>query len=64
MMIKLFGSNNDLRTGEGKITKSGYAVMLLSTAFGLCVFWTGRYLYGKALQENRSDSFRSHRREP
>ena len=46
-MIKFFGKNNDLRTEEGVITKTGYVVMLLSSVFGLCVFLTGRYLYGK-----------------
>ena len=50
-MIKFFGKNNDLRTEEGKITKSGYAIMVLSTVFGLCVFLTGRFFYGKSLQE-------------
>ena len=54
-MIKLLGKNNDLRTEEGKITKTGYAVMMLSTVFGLCVFLTGRYLYGKSLQEKQSE---------
>ena len=43
-MIKFLGKNNDLRTEEGKITKLGYAVMMLSTVFGLCVFWAGRNL--------------------
>lgn len=38
-MIKFFGKNNDLRTEEGKITKTGYAVMMLSSVFGLCVFF-------------------------
>ena len=50
-MIKLFGKNNNLRTEEGKITKSGYVIMVLSTVFGLCVFLTGRFFYGKSLQE-------------
>ena len=50
-MIKFFGKNNDLRTEEGKITKSGYVIMVLSTVFGLCVFLTGRYYYGKTQQE-------------
>ena len=50
-MIIFFGKNNDLRTEEGKITKTGYVVMMLSTVFGLCVFMTGRYFYGKSLQE-------------
>lgn len=54
-MIKLFGKNNDLRTKEGEITKTGYAVMMLSSVFGLCVFLTGRYIYGKSLQEKQSD---------
>ena len=54
-MIKFFGKNNDLRTEEGKITKTGYAVMMLSAVFGVCVFLTGRYLYGESLQEKQSD---------
>ncbi len=54
-MMKLFGKNNDLRTEEGKITKLGYELMLLSSVFGLCVFLTGRYLYGKSLREKQSD---------
>ena len=36
-MIRFFGKNNDLRTEEGVITKTGYVVMLLSS-----VFWTIR----------------------
>lgn len=52
-MIKFFGKNNDLRTEEGKITKTGYVVMMVSTVFGLCVFLTGRYFYGKSLQERQ-----------
>ena len=56
-MIKLFGKNNDLRTEEGKITKSGYVIMILSTVFGLCVFLTGRFIFGKLLQGNQSDKF-------
>lgn len=51
-MIRFFGKNNDLRTEEGKITKTGYIVMLLSSVFGLFVFLTGRYLYGKSIQNN------------
>ena len=54
-MIKFFGKNNDLRTEEGKITELRYAVMILSAIFGLCVFLTGRYIYGKSLQEKQSD---------
>ena len=54
-MIKLFGKNNDLRTEEGKITKSGYIIMALSTVFGLCVFLTGRHFYGKKLQKKQQD---------
>ncbi len=52
-MIKLFGKNNDLRTEEGIITKTGYAVMMLSTVFGLCVLLAGRTIYGKSRQEKR-----------
>jgi hypothetical protein len=52
-MVKLFGKNNDLRTEEGKITNTGYAVMALSAAFGLCVFLTGRYIYGKTVQKKK-----------
>ena len=54
-MIKFFGKNNDLRTEEGKITKTGYVVMMVSTVFGLCAFLTGRYFYGKSLQERQSE---------
>ena len=54
-MIKLFGKNNDLRTEEGRITKTGYVVMMLSTVFGMGVFLTGRYFYGKSLQEKQSE---------
>ena len=54
-MIIFFGKNNDLRTEEGKITKTGYVVMMVSTVFGLCVFLTGRYFYGKSLQERQSE---------
>ena len=53
-MIRFFGKNNDLRAEEGVITKTGYIVMLLSSVFGLCVFLTGRYLYGKSLKEKQS----------
>ncbi len=52
-MLKFFGKNNDLRTEEGVIIKTGYVVMLLSSVFGLCVFLTGRYLYGKSLEGKR-----------
>ena len=55
-MIKFFGKNNDSRTEEGKITKTGFVVMVLSTVFGLCVFLIGRYFYGKSLQEKQSES--------
>ena len=54
-MIIFFGKNNDLRTEEGRITKTGYVVMMLSTVFGLCVFLTGRYFYGKSLKEKQSE---------
>ena len=53
--MKLLGKNNDLRTEEGKITRTGYAVMLLSTAFGLCVFFAGRKMYAKSLQKKQVD---------
>jgi len=53
-MIRFFGKNNDLRTEEGAITKTGYAVMLLSTVFGLCVFLTGKHCYGQALKNRRT----------
>ena len=54
-MIKFFGKNNDLRTEEGEITKTGYVVMMLSTVFGICVFMAGRYFYGMTLQEKQSE---------
>lgn len=46
-MIKLIGPDNDLRTEEGKITKWGYLVAILSTIFGVALFLTGRKGYGK-----------------
>ena len=54
-MIKLFGKNNDLRTEEGIITRTGYAVMALSSVFGLCVLLAGRAAYGKLQQKKRTD---------
>ncbi len=54
-MIRFFGKNNDLRTEEGVITKTGYVVMVLSSVFGLCVFLTGRYFYGKSQKEKQSE---------
>jgi len=50
-MIKFFGKNNDLRTEEGKITKTGYAVMFLSTLFGLSVLLIGRTIYTRLRQK-------------
>ncbi len=47
-MIKLFGKNNDLRTEEGKITKTGYTALILSTVLGLGIFWYGRLIYRKS----------------
>ena len=54
-MIKLLGKGNDLYTEDGKITKAGYAVMLISTLFGLCVFLTGRCIYGRYVQAKRTE---------
>ena len=53
-MIKLLGPGNDLYTGNGKITKTGYAVMAVSTVFGLFCFFMGRSLYGKLLNRRGS----------
>ena len=54
-MIKFFGQNNDLRTEDGKITGTGYAVMVLSSVFGFCVFLMGRTIYGKSLKKKQTD---------
>lgn len=54
-MIRFFGKNNDLRTEEGVITKTGYTVLLLSSVFGLGVFAAGRALYGKRLRKKQAD---------
>ncbi len=51
--MKILGKNNDLRTEEGTITKTGYAVMLLSAVFGLCVFFAGRTVTAKLLQKKQ-----------
>ena len=53
-MIKLLGPGNDLYTESGKITKTGYLVMAVSSAFGLLCFFMGRSVYGKLLQKRRS----------
>ena len=37
-MIQLLGPGNDLYTEDGKITKTGYVVMLISSVFGLLCF--------------------------
>lgn len=52
-MIKLLGKGNDLRTEDGKITKQGYLVMLISSVFGFVCFLVGRSLYGKALHKKK-----------
>ena len=57
-MIKFFGKNNDLRTEDGKITRTGYVVMALSSVFGFCVFLMGRTIYGNSLKQKRSDGSR------
>ena len=49
-MIKLLGPGNDLYTEAGEITKTGYWVMAVSSAFGLLCFFIGRAIYGKLLQ--------------
>lgn len=54
-MIRFFGKNNDLRTEEGVITKTGTIVLLLSSVFGLGVFLAGRSLYGKRLRKKQAD---------
>lgn len=53
-MIKLLGPGNDLYTENGKITKTGYFVMAVSSAFGLLCFLMGRSIYGKLLQRRGS----------
>ena len=53
-MIKLLGPGNDLYTESGKITKTGYWVMAISSAFGLFCFFMGRTIYGKLLKKRES----------
>lgn len=45
--MKLLGKNNDLYK-DGKITKIGYGVMIISSFFGPCCFLVGRSIYKKA----------------
>ena len=52
-MIRFFGKNNDLRTEEGVITKTGYAVMMLSSVFGLCVFFDRKILLWKGAEREK-----------
>ena len=53
-MIKLLGPGNDLYTETGKITKTGYVVMAVSSAFGFLCFLMGRSIYGKLMQKRES----------
>ncbi|MBR6580359.1 MAG: hypothetical protein IKK66_03590 [Ruminococcus sp.] len=53
-MIKLLGKENDLYTESGRITKSRYIVLVISTIFGLACFLTGREIYGRILK-NKAD---------
>lgn len=53
-MIKLLGHGNDLYTEDGKITKTGYKVMAVSTVFGLLCFILGRNFYCKTVQRKIS----------
>ena len=54
-MIKLLGKGNELYTESGRITKSGYIVLVISTIFGLAYFLTGREIYGRILK-NKADN--------
>jgi hypothetical protein len=54
-MIKLLGKGNDLYTESGRITKSGYMVLVVSTIFGFACFLTGREIYGRILK-NKADN--------
>ena len=53
-MIKLLGPGNDLYTENGKITKTGYFVMIVSSVFGLSCFLIGRSICGKRLQNRNT----------
>lgn len=55
-MIKLLGPGNDLYTETGKITKTGYFVMIVSSVFGLLCFFIGRSIYGKRLPRRKTDA--------
>ena len=52
--MKLLGPGNDLYTEDGKITKTGYFVMAVSSAFGIFCFFLGRAIYAKLLQKRAS----------
>ena len=49
--MKLLGPGNDLYTEDGKITKTGYIVMFVSSVFGLFCFLIGRTICKKAIQQ-------------
>ena len=53
-MIKLLGPGNDLYTETGRITKTGYIVMAVSSVFGFLCFLIGRSVYGKLLRRRGS----------
>ena len=46
-MPKLLGPNNDLLNEDGKITRWGWAVFVISSLLGILCFLSGRYLYGR-----------------
>ena len=58
-MIKLLGPGNDLYTETGKITKTGYFVMIVSSVFGLLCFFIGRSVYGDVEPSDLYGSFSS-----
>lgn len=48
--MKLLGKNNDLYK-DGRITKTGYFVMTVSSIFGFCCFLVGCSLYIRKARE-------------
>ena len=53
-MIKLLGPGNDLYTETGKITKTGYIVMAVSSVLGFLCFLIGRSVYGMLLRRRET----------
>ena len=52
-MLKILGPDNDLLNDDGKITRCGWAIFVISSLLGILFFLSGRYLYGRRKNDVR-----------